>query len=743
MSCAAIDLPFDLPRSTGLIPLHIPSHNPGEAEGQRHVEGTRSGQYAESLTDAAVNFLRSGHLSLAIDSLRKAIIAAHDGDEPIVAIHAKSLLGYAYTISREFDRAESLFNECLVAAQESGDHLTTAGVLSNLGILHAAKSDYTRARTAFKHCIESADKTNNNRISASASLNLSILSLREYDRVTASRHIESAAAKVSVLQDSVHKAELLLSIGLIFQNLVKQAPELPSNENLIKRAYAAYIAAERIAAEANDSYSLCFATAYLGKLYALQKRYKEALQYTRRAAFIAQENSYGALNFQWHWQIARILGQQGKKAEAISAYRRAIRVRNTDGSSGIVDADSFSIPGENPISLNFELAELLIQRTESLKESSAIQDHLRQARQILESIKADELNAFLGDECVAASRAEIQEIDTVDNRTAVIYVASFTDNIELLVSIAAQLRRFTIPVANADFADEIKHFRQGLEERTTNRYLKHAQTLYGWLIAPLRAYLSETEVRTLVFVPSESLRNVPLSALHGGSHFLIEDYSIAVSPGLTLIGPTPTNWEDSRILLCGLSLPVAGFSGLEYVSDEVTALSALFEGRNMMNQKFVYDRFEHEINNANYSIVHIASHGVMQTDPKESFLLTFDGKIRMNDLERLLKPYQFRGTPVELLTLSACETAAGSEKAALGFAGLALKAGARSVLGTLWSINDAATSTLIQKFYAKFSDASGPSKAQALQHAQITMIQDQRYQHPCYWSPFILVGNWL
>ncbi|GJL64912.1 MAG: hypothetical protein NPIRA04_35660 [Nitrospirales bacterium] len=104
--------------------------------------------------------------------------------------------------------------------------------------------------------------------------------------------------------------------------------------------------------------------------------------------------------------------------------------------------------------------------------------------------------------------------------------------------------------------------------------------------------------------------------------------------------------------------------------------------------------------------------------------------------------YQFRDTPLDLLTLSACETAAGDDRAALGLAGVAIKAGARSALATLWFINDKATSELITEFYRQLQNVS-VSKAMALQIAKKTLMSHPSYQHPGYWSPFLLINNWL
>jgi CHAT domain-containing protein len=104
--------------------------------------------------------------------------------------------------------------------------------------------------------------------------------------------------------------------------------------------------------------------------------------------------------------------------------------------------------------------------------------------------------------------------------------------------------------------------------------------------------------------------------------------------------------------------------------------------------------------------------------------------------------FRFRDDPLELLTLSACDTAAGDDRAALGLAGMAIKAGARSALATLWNINDEASVDLVVDFYRELKDPS-VSRAVALKRAQTKMLEDPRYEHPGFWSPFLLINNWL
>jgi CHAT domain-containing protein len=151
---------------------------------------------------------------------------------------------------------------------------------------------------------------------------------------------------------------------------------------------------------------------------------------------------------------------------------------------------------------------------------------------------------------------------------------------------------------------------------------------------------------------------------------------------------------------------------------------------------------EKELKEGRFTILHIASHGQMEGDPRKSFLLAFDGKLTMDKLTQAIGLLQFRDEPLELLTLSACQTAAGDDRAALGLAGVAIKAGAVSALATLWFINDQASSELVSEFYRQLKDSS-VTKAVALQRAQLKLLDDPAFDHPAFWSPFLLLNNWL
>jgi CHAT domain-containing protein len=274
--------------------------------------------------------------------------------------------------------------------------------------------------------------------------------------------------------------------------------------------------------------------------------------------------------------------------------------------------------------------------------------------------------------------------------------------------------------------------------------LKYAQQLYQWLIAPLDDALRNIE--TLIVVPDGILLHLPFAALHDGKQFLIEKFAVAVSPGLCLT-QARLAVDKNNLLLGGLSEEVQGFSALPCAGYELDKLHESAAGNTrtlLLNQDFTRDSFRKSVENHNFDVVHLASHGEFSPQPDKSFILTYDGRLSLNDLGNLARLGELRGRPLDLLTLSACETAKGNDRAALGLAGVTLQSGAVSALASLWKVDDTATPAVVLEFYRQWQN--GASKAQALRQAQLKLLQDEQYaayRHPYYWSAFLLIGNWL
>lgn len=233
---------------------------------------------------------------------------------------------------------------------------------------------------------------------------------------------------------------------------------------------------------------------------------------------------------------------------------------------------------------------------------------------------------------------------------------------------------------------------------------------------------------------------MPFSALHDGQHFLIEKYALGIVPALNLVRTGETREKSGHALLCGLSETGEGFLPLKRVKEELDAVRRITRGKVLLNEEFTTENLEAEIRKRNYDILHIASHATFGGTLETTFLLTSDGRLTTDGLARIAGLRKYQEKEPELLVLSACETATGNERAAFGLAGVALKAGAKSALATLWPVTDQAAFLAVREFYRRMN--AGMSKAKALQHAQQKLLKESEYDHPAFWAPFLLIGNW-
>jgi len=281
-----------------------------------------------------------------------------------------------------------------------------------------------------------------------------------------------------------------------------------------------------------------------------------------------------------------------------------------------------------------------------------------------------------------------------------------------------------------------------LQTRRNYAYKTYGIQLYDWLIRPLESELLSRNIDTLIIAPDSLLRLIPFAALYDGKQFLVEKYAVVTVPAVTLTDSSPLETEDANLLAGGLSEARHGFDSLPNVPKELESIKAVMGGMILKDKDYTTGNLTGEFKANPYSVVHMATHGLFGGSVKESFLLAYDGKLTMDRLEQMIHTGIFREKPIELLTLSACQTAMGDERAALGLAGIALKAGARSAIATLWFVDDESTYKAISEFYRQFK-TSGMTKAKALQNAQKKLITDRLYQHPFYWAPFLLIGNWM
>jgi CHAT domain-containing protein len=523
-----------------------------------------------------------------------------------------------------------------------------------------------------------------------------------------------------------------------------------------------------MAEQIQDARAQSFALGELGRVYECQQAWAKALQVTQRARLAAEHDlaSKDSL-YLWEWQTGRLLKQLGQDSQAIAAYERALTTLEPIRSDILTSNRDLQFDFRDTIEPIYrELVELKLDRAQPVAmQTKALptgSNNLAQFRSILRTVdglKLAELQNYFGTDCVVAV-ANQDKIDLAARAQAAVFsTVIFEDRTAVILSLPNGTQRFTwIPIPRLALIDQINDLRRGLERVRSQYDPAPAQQVYDWLIRPFASELAQASVKTLVFVQDGILRTVPMAALHDGQQFLIQRYAIATVPSLTLTNPKPVNAQDLRVLALGLTKAVqfedgSLFRALPNVGNELAGIQAILPGsKRLLDGEFTRDRLQQELSQTVYPILHVATHGKFATDPKDTFIVTGDNqKLTLNDLDDLIRRVSRNTEPLDLLSLTACETAVGNDRSALGLAGVAVQAGASSALASLWSVNDAATAQLATRFYQQLRQPNR-SKAEALQRAQQEFIAGKNLAaegaiadptHPGYWAAFVLIGNWL
>ena len=579
--------------------------------------------------------------------------------------------------------------------------------------------------------------------------------------------IATSSRGIKQLQAEINKLSLLIETKqqadaeILSQQILSKLTDLPTSrvavyatinfsQSLMKLGDGNQKSSAKILAKAiqkaknlGDQRAESYALGYLGGVYEKNQQWLEAQDLTQKALQIAQAINASDIVYQWQWQLGRILRARGAVEQATGAYKVAFTTLKSLRSDLVaINPDIQFSFRESVEPLYREYVETLLSEENSGKIEPS-QENLKQARAVIESLQLAELDNFFRSACLQGQIVPVEQIE--QSQAAVIYPIILKDKLEVIVSIQGQLlHHYSTKVSQAQLEQVLEELRLSLEKPyTTPEGKSLAQTVYSWLISPIDTELLQKQIKTLVFVLDGGLRNVPMAALYDGKQYLIEKYSIALTPGLELLGPKPLNRGKIKTLVAGLTEARHGFSSLPNVNDEVEAIKSEIPSEVLLNQTFTSSALRKEVDTLPFSVVHLATHGQFSSNADETFVLAWDRPVKVNELRELLRGREeIQPEPIELLVLSACETAEGDKRAALGLAGIAVRSGARSTLASLWSLDDASGARLISHFYRELAK-NNITKAEALRQAQLELLKDPDYRHPIHWAPYVLLGNWL
>ncbi|MBE7384724.1 MAG: CHAT domain-containing protein [Leptolyngbya sp. SIO1E4] len=546
---------------------------------------------------------------------------------------------------------------------------------------------------------------------------------------------------------NIHLAESVLKlIQLIPAHEATASAALPSDAlhplAVAERLSAAFKHAQTLADKQAESYAL----GQLGRVYEQTQQWAEAQSLTEQALFTLETIQAPELQYRWEWQLGRLRQKQHDQPGAIRAYEAAVnslqRVRN----------DLLNVNAEVQFSFRDDVEPVYRQYIELLLTSSQAADpqppQLEQAIQTVDQLQLAEIENYLG-----CALTQVQRVDQVqDPQAAILYPIVLSDRVAMVAQLPGAATPLTyhetlVPQATLDATLLALQTNLAAPQRTPE-VLADAQKVYDWVLRPIEAELSQASVQTLIFVLDGTMRNIPMSVLHDGNQYLIEKgYAVAIAPRLQMFAPRATR-PALKVKMGGIGIPQVinetQFPPIAKLREELEGIAQYVDvSEPLMDESFTTDNIRQQLQRGDFSAIHWKTHGVFSSDPQETYIVAYNEQIVAQDLNNLIQIGSRNGArPLELVVLSACETAQGDDRAVLGLAGLATRTGTRSVLSTLWIAQDTPNTDFMIRFYENLSQ-SDRSIAESVRQAQLALMNEYGYTTPYIWANYVLVGNWL
>ncbi|WP_152592805.1 CHAT domain-containing protein [Nostoc sphaeroides] len=495
--------------------------------------------------------------------------------------------------------------------------------------------------------------------------------------------------------------------------------------------------ANTLAQKLNNNRAESYALGTIATIYNSLGKTLEATQYFEKAMGLAQSVQAWDIAYEWQWQLGRLYRVLGKVDKANQVYESAINS---------LEQVRGNLLGVNPeIQFNFkdkvepiyhEYMELLFSQDE-VKSKRAVE--------IQEKLRLAEIENFL--QCGRLNLSSLRNEQTLKELFPIIYLIKLREQVEVVVRTPQKFYRHTVDFNQ--IADPIDNLLKIVQKKQFVRtedvnYFIYSKTLYNLLFSPIKQYLPSSG--SLGFVLDSYFQNLPIDMLYDGKKYLTDSYSIVTASSFQQLHNHSAKFQNSNILIGGISQPSPSLNDpsvpknlpalpevkaeIENIKKNTTSVLTLIDS------DFNSRSFQQKIEKNSFSLVHLSTHAQFSSDPEQTFVLTWDKPLNVKDLKFLLKN---EGDTINLLVLSACQTAKGDKRSALGIAGIAVQAGARSTLASLWLVDADSTALLMEEFYKGLKN--GLVLPEALRLAKLSLLSSEKYFHPYYWAGFILVGN--
>jgi CHAT domain-containing protein len=727
----------------------------------------------------AENARDQGNYVLATKQFEAILMQATKDSDQLAQTMATAALGYNYYLARQSNKAQPLLEKAANLAKPLNAPALSALIDDYLGMLSLSQELPDKAANHFASALKNAQLAQNTDLIAGIRINQAKLETNNTQRLSL---LKTASTEVLAIKDPVSKIKSLLSIAEQLLEISSAKLNTIQQQTLLKDSYQILNNAYQLADSNKQIRLRSQAEGYLGRLYATQKANQDALVWLEKALFDAQQVNATDLLMQWELQNGKLLTIKGELDAALQAYQRAAKhLVDIRYSLPTTFQDGHSSIKEIVDPIYRGMADILLLQASKASSNQTKQTLLKAAIDAMETIKQTELEDFFRDRCLIDDAVVINLKDALLPDVAVIYPIMLPNRLELLLRVgdSTEFEQKSVTVSSAEVINKATEIAERLHEGKGN-YRPSALKLYDWLLKPYDESLKAKKITTIIYLPDGLLRQVPFAALMNGKKFVVEDYAVVTLPGLKLKKPV-LNDRRANALIAALSKPdgasidelmqstlntvedersITGIGqlpnnlapksaevraslvkelSLPNIINEVADLQKNMVNTTLLNKSFTYQGLKESVGSGNYSVIHIASHGYFGKSADDSFVMTYDRTLKLHDFQNLLNNENIKKTPIDLLTLSACQTANGDDHALLGFSGIAIKTNVLSAVGSLWSVDDAATATFMKNFYTSLNKLP---KAQALQQAQLMLLKDNNLKHPYYWSPFVFVGNW-
>ncbi|BAZ50059.1 tetratricopeptide TPR_4 [Nostoc sp. NIES-4103] len=647
--------------------------------------------------------------------------------------------------------SEKTLEESYSIARKVGDAIAQSNALLSLGNTARAQSyaqvslgnlknakDYTKnAIQYYQQAAQIVSATST--VHLQAQLNLLRLLVEQKEFNTTKALLPQIQSQIDSLPPSRTAVNYRINFA---QSLSKMIQNSVQPKDVAQILAPAVQVAQSLKDERTESYAL----GTLGELYEKIGQLSDAKNLTQQALFKAESIDAQDIAYQWHWQMGRILQKQSDIPAATAAYSRAYNALKS------LRNDLVAINPDVQFSFRESIEPVYRQYVDLLLQSEVSDqkvNNLIQVRQVLESLQLAELDNFFRSPCLRP-KVDIDELVEKEKFTAIIYPIILDNRLEIITKFPGKdtIYHNTTKVSQDVIEKTVEQLQKDLPIASRELDVKeHSQQLYDWLIRPNESNLASAGIKSLVFVLDGSLRNIPMAILYDRRQqkYLVEKYAISLAPGLQLVDPKPWQKVQLNALIAGIEqerfIEGKTFPELSNVTQELKKVqSEVKASEELLNQKFTKNNLQKQIQSHAFSIVHLATHGQFSSDSEQTYILTWNELLNVQDLDTLLRARgESRPETIELLVLSACKTATGDKRAALGLAGVAVRAGARSTIATLWTVDDESTSDFMGELYRQLD--AGVSKAEALQRSQLAILAKEN--RPYFWAPYVLVGNWL